>query len=315
MDETEEEKKQRLINQMKPRPHGCEITNLPRGTKCFFRSWTLGEMKIHQKKHSQSINTGKRTKARYFEVGDYITMHLIIEPCKTDTDQSLIPPRISQNDVNLANILENVHTSNEELRINEIISNDTWESLSAVETDETNPAPSTALNTENVCMHMCEEEVTIDETIENNLENNIMSAAEVDVVTENMDTTVHDHDYFTTFTSSPILGVNTLQELALTGKMCDLEFESELIETSNRKTDEDQNFILQDNIEGEPKLEHFAYIQEVQINETLDETHSEADVTNELERESVPNVGMPGLGSGLDVNLNAHANLRSATPP
>lgn len=60
--------KENLIERMKCRPLGCTGKNLPPGTECAFRAFTNGEITAHKSKHETSINSGKRTKAKYFEI-------------------------------------------------------------------------------------------------------------------------------------------------------------------------------------------------------------------------------------------------------
>lgn len=56
------------IEKMKPYRFGCKV-KLP-GLKCVYRSIYLSEMREHVRKHRESIRSGYRTKARYFEIGD-----------------------------------------------------------------------------------------------------------------------------------------------------------------------------------------------------------------------------------------------------
>lgn len=53
---------------MKYKPHACKIQNLPPGTMCAFRGFTIGDIKAHEREHADSIDYNKRTKSRYFEV-------------------------------------------------------------------------------------------------------------------------------------------------------------------------------------------------------------------------------------------------------
>lgn len=60
--------KEKRIKIMKNYPFECSVTNLPPNIKCAYRALTRVEMNDHVGKHQHSLNTHRRTKARYYEV-------------------------------------------------------------------------------------------------------------------------------------------------------------------------------------------------------------------------------------------------------
>lgn len=66
--------KEKRIRIMANYSFGCTVENLPANVTCQYRADTYGEICKHILAHQKSLNNKQRTKARYFEVEENLTI-------------------------------------------------------------------------------------------------------------------------------------------------------------------------------------------------------------------------------------------------